>query len=338
MKLKKLVSVGLVSVLTMSVLSGCSNKNENNVANKEESKNEKVTMVLDWTPNTNHTGLFVALENGYYKEEGLDVEIVQPSEGGAATLVATQKAEFGISYQEEVTFAKTSEDTLPIKAVATVIQHNTSGFASPKDKNIISPKDFEGKTYGGWGSPSEDAILNALMKKEGKDFNKLKVVNIGQDDFFTATSKNIDFAWIFEGWDVVEANRRGIDLNFIPMGQVDERLDYYTPLIISNEKLLNENPELAKKFLKATTKGYEYAIENPTDAAKILVKHAPEIDEELAIKSQEYLADKYIDDASRWGEMKDSVWNNYTEFLREYKLINKNLKPSEAYSNEFLPQ
>lgn len=335
MKLKKLISLGLISVLTVGLLSGCNNKED---GNKEDSGNEKVTMVLDWTPNTNHTGLFVALENGYYKEQGLDVEIVQPPDGGAATLVATGKADFGISYQEELTFAKTSEDPLPIKAIATVIQHNTSGFASPKDKNITSPKDFEGKTYGGWGSPSEDAILDALMKKENKDFNKLKVVDIGQDDFFSATSKSIDFAWIFEGWDVVEANRRGIDLNFIPIGQVDERLDYYTPLIISNEKLLNENPELAKKFLEATTKGYEYAIENPTEAAKILIKHAPEIDEELAIKSQEYLADKYIDDASKWGEMKDSVWNNYTEFLKEYKLINKDLKASEAYTNEFLPK
>ncbi|MGL4912549.1 MAG: ABC transporter substrate-binding protein [Romboutsia sp.] len=336
MKFKKIVSLGLVSILAMSVLSGCSNKDES--SKEKGSNNEKVTMVLDWTPNTNHTGLFVALENGYYKEQGLDVEIVQPPDGGAATLVATGKADFGISYQEEVTFAKTSEDPLPIKAVATVIQHNTSGFASPKGKNITSPKDFEGKTYGGWGSPSEDAILDALMKKEGKDFKNLKVVDIGQDDFFTATSKSIDFAWIFEGWDVVEANRRGIDLNFIPIGQVDERLDYYTPLIISGEKFLNENPEVAKKFLEATSKGYEYAIENPKESANILIKHAPEIDEELAIKSQEYLADKYIDDAPRWGEMKDSVWNNYTEFLKEYKLINKDLKPSEAYTNEFLPK
>ncbi len=335
MKFKKLVSLGLVSMLTMSVLSGCSNKND-----KDEVKNEseKITMVLDWTPNTNHTGLFVALEKGYFKEQGLDVEIVQPPDGGAATLVATGKADFGISYQEEVTFAKTSEDPLPIKAIATVIQHNTSGFASPKSKSIISPKDFENKTYGGWGSPSEDAILDAVMKKEGKDFNKLKVVDIGQDDFFSATSKNIDFAWIFEGWDVVEANRRGIDLNFIPIGKVDKRLDYYTPLIISNEKLLKENPATAKKFLEAATKGYKYAIENPVEAAKILVKHAPEIDEELAIKSQEYLASKYIDDADRWGEMKDDVWNNYTQFLKEYKLITKDLKPSEAYSNEFLPK
>ncbi len=333
MKFKKLVSLALVSMLTMSVLSGCSSK-----GNKNEVKNEKITMVLDWTPNTNHTGLFVALEKGYFKEQGIDVEIVQPPDGGAATLVATGKADFGISYQEEVTFAKTSEDPLPIKAIATIIQHNTSGFASPKSKNITSPKEFENKIYGGWGSPSENAILDAVMKKEGKDFNKLKVVDIGQDDFFSATSKNIDFAWIFEGWDVVEANRIGIDLNFIPIGKVDKRLDYYTPLIISNEKLLKENPDEAKKFLEATAKGYEYAIENPTEAAKILVKHAPEIDEKLAIKSQEYLASKYIDDANRWGEMKDDVWNNYTQFLKEYKLITKDLKPSEAYSNEFLPK
>ena len=112
------------------------------------------------------------------------------------------------------------------------------------------------------------------MKKNNADLNKLKIVDIGTDDFLTATSKNIDFAWIFEGWDGIEAKRRGVDLNFLPLKDLDERLDYYTPLIISNENFIKENPELVKKFLKATTKGYEYAIENPTEAAKILVKHA----------------------------------------------------------------
>lgn len=338
MKLKKLGILGLTGILIMGGISGCSKKSDPDSENKGDESLKKVTMVLDWTPNTNHTGLFVALEKGYFKEEGLDVDIIQPPDGGAATLVATGKADFGISYQEEVTFAKTSEDPLPIKAVATVIQHNTSGFASPKEKNITSAKDFEGKTYGGWGSPSEDAILDAVMKKANADFNKLKVVDIGQDDFFAAVEKNVDFAWIFEGWDVVESNRRQKELNFIPLKDLDERLDYYTPLIISNEKLLKENPEIAKKFLKATSKGYEFSIENPTEAAKILIKHAPEINEELAIKSQEYLASKYKDDASKWGEMKDSVWDNYTSFLKEYKLINKDMKANEAYTNEFLPQ
>ena len=97
------------------------------------------------------------------------------------------------------------------------------------------------------------------------------------------------------------------------------------------------DPELAKKFLTATSKGYEDCVNNPEESAKILLKHAPEINEDLAIESQKYLADKYIDDASRWGEMKDTVWDNYTDFMKEYKLINKDMKASEAYTNEFLP-
>lgn len=333
MKIKKYISIALAGALMLTTLSGCSKKEE-----KSADGGEKVTVVLDWTPNTNHTGLYTALENGYYKDQGLDVEIVQPPEGGAASLVASGKADFGISYQEEVTYAKTSDDPLPIKAIAAVIQHNSSGFASPKDKNIKTPKDFEGKIYGGWGSESETAAIKAVMEKTGADFDKVTIADIGQDDFFTATTNSVDFAWIYEGWDVVQAKLKNFDLNFIPLNQFDKRLDYYTPVIISNETLLNDNPELAKKFMKATTEGYQFAIDNPEEAAKILVKHAPEIDEELAIESQKFLASKYKDDAPRWGEMKDGVWNNYTAFLKEYGLINKDLKPEDAYTNEFLPQ
>ena len=176
------------------------------------------------------------------------------------------------------------------------------------------------------------------MEKTGADFDKVTIADIGQDDFFTATTNSVDFAWIYEGWDVVQAKLKNFDLNFIPLNQFDKRLDYYTPVIISNETLLNDNPELAKKFMKATTEGYQFAIDNPEEAAKTLVKHAPEIDEELAIESQKFLASKYKDDAPRWGEMKDEVWNNYTAFLKEYGLINKDLKPEDAYTNEFLPQ
>ena len=336
MKFKKIMSVGLASVLSLSLLAGCSNGGE-----EEASANgdlEKVTVVLDWTPNTNHTGLYTALDNGYYEEQGLDVEIIQPPEGGAASLVASGKADFGVSYQEEVTYAKTSEEPLPIKAIATIIQHNTSGFASPAEKNIKSPKDFENKIYGGWGSESESAALQAAMKKAGADFDKLTIADIGQDDFFTATTNSVDFAWIYEGWDVVQAGLKDFDLNFIPMKDLDERLDYYTPVLISNETVLSENPEMAKKFLAATAQGYQFAIDKPEEAAEILIGHAPEIDKELAVESQKYLAGKYIDDAPRWGEMKDEVWNNYTDFLMEYKLINQKLNPEDAYTNEFLPE
>ena len=334
MKFKKSVSLITTSLLTLGLITGCTNKD-----NKKEDNSglEKVTVVLDWTPNTNHTGLYVALDKGYYKEQGLDVEIVQPSDGNATTIVATNKADFGVSYQEDVTYAKTSEDPLPIKAISTIIQHNTSGFASPASKNIKTVKDFENKTYGGWGSESEKATLNAVMTNNDADFDTVKILDVGEDDFFTATKKEIDIFNVFEGWTGVEAKLRGEEINFIATKDLDKRLDYYTPLLITNDKIINENPELAKKFLAATSKGYEDCVNNPEESAKILLKYAPEINEELAIESQKFLADKYIDDAPRWGEMKDSVWNNYTDFMMEYKLINKDMKASDAYTNEFLP-
>ena len=333
MVLKKSISLIMSALLTIGIVTGCSNSN----TKESDSNLEKVTVVLDWTPNTNHTGLYVALDKGYYKEQGLDVEIIQPSDGSASTIVATKKADFGVSYQEDVTYAKTSEDPLPIKAIATIIQHNTSGFASPVSKNINTVKDFENKTYGGWGSESEKATLNAVMTNNDADFDTLKIVDIGEDDFFSATRNNIDMANVFEGWTGIEAKLRKEDINFIATKDLDERLDYYTPLLITNDAIINENPELAKKFLAATSKGYEDCVNSPIESAQVLLKYAPEISEDLAIESQKYLADKYIDDASRWGEMKDSVWNNYTNFMKEYKLINKDMKASEAYTNEFLP-
>ncbi len=111
---------------------------------------DEVTVILDYVANTNHTGMYVALDQGMYEAEGLKVNIVEPTEGATATLIAVGKGDFGISYQEDVTIALASKDPLPIKAIATIIQHNTSGFVTAADKDITSPKDFEGKTYAGW--------------------------------------------------------------------------------------------------------------------------------------------------------------------------------------------
>ena len=339
MKKNRFLTLIAALAITTTVISGCSAQKKEDIKKAEENKPlEKTTVILDWTPNTNHTGLYVALEKGYYKEEGLDVQIVQPSEGSTGTLVATGKGDFGVSYQEDVTYALTGNEPLPIKSIATIIQHNTSGFASPKSKNIKTVKDFEGKTYGGWGSPSEEAVLKAVMEKNGADYKKLKNVSIGNDDFFAATQKNIDLAWIFEGWTGIEAKTKGIDLNYIAVKDLDPALDYYTPILITSNKIIKDNPEKVKKFLKATQKGYDYAIKNPEDSAKILVKNAPEINEKLAVESQKYLANQYIADAPKWGVMKAEVWNNYSKFLKDKGLITKELKAEDAFTNEFLPK
>lgn len=298
---------------------------------------EKITVVLDWVPNTNHTGIYVAKSLGYYKEENLIVDIVQPSEGGSADLIAAGKGEFGISYQEEVTYARTAAEPLPVVAIAAIIQHNTSGFASPADRNIKNPKDFEGKRYGGWGSPMEDAMLKGVMQKYGADFTKVEIVNIGASDFFTSVSKDVDFSWIFYGWDGIAAEIKGIPLNFMLLQDLDNKLDFYTPVIIASEHTISKKPELVKRFLRATQKGYDYAIKNPEQAADILTKEVSGLDSNLIIASQKYLADKYVTDSGKWGLMKPEIWDTFSNWMFDKKLIAQKLDVEKAFTNEFLP-
>jgi ABC-type nitrate/sulfonate/bicarbonate transport system substrate-binding protein len=155
-------------------------------------KPTKVTMLLDWTPNTNHTGLYVAKAKGWYAEQGLDVDIIQPGEGGTPVqLIAADKGDFGISFQEEVTHARATD--IPVISIGAIIQHNTSGFASVKDKNITQPKGFEGKKYGAFGLPIEQQVLDVLMKCDGGDVNKVTFVDIGASDPLMAIQREMDF-------------------------------------------------------------------------------------------------------------------------------------------------
>lgn len=309
-----------------------------NTASDDDTKDlEDVTVILDYVANTNHTGMYVALEQGYYKDAGLNVSIVEPTEGATATLVAVGKGDFGISYQEDVTIALTSADPLPIKAIAAILQHNTSGFATYEGKGINSPKDFEGKTYAGWGGPGEEAVLKAVMTQDGADFSKLNMV-ISDGSGFEALKDKVDVMWFFEGWDNIKCELADFPIHYMPVRDLDSRLDYYTPVIIANNNTLENKPEMVKKFLAATEKGYEYAIENPDESAEILLKYTPDSSPELLQKSQEYLADKYMEDTDQWGVMKDEVWDNYTDFMVEYGVIDKAIPAADCYTNEFLPE
>ncbi|WP_068621884.1 ABC transporter substrate-binding protein [Paenibacillus tuaregi] len=301
----------------------------------EPAKLKNIKVVLDWTPNTNHTGLYVAKELGYYKDAGLNVDIIQPGSGSADNMVASGAAEFGVSYQESITQARTQN--VPLVSLAAVIQHNTSGFAAPVDRKIKSPKDFEGKKYGGWGSPVEQAVMKSIMELQGADVSKVTNINMGDADYFTAVKRDIDFAWIYYAWTGIEAQLRGEPLDMLYVKDYSEKLDYYTPVIASSEKVISGDPEMVKAFMSATSKGYQYAIDHPEEAAKILLKAAPDLDEKLVMASQKWLSPRYKDDAPRWGEQKESVWKNYSDWMYEHKLLDKPLEVNKAYTNDYLP-
>lgn len=321
-----------VIVLTMSfLLVGCG-------AGKgtEQKQLKKVRVLLDWTPNTNHTGVYVAQKRGYYQEQGLDVEIVQPSEGGTSQLVAAGQGEFGFSYQEELTVARTKG--VPVVALAAVIQHNTSGFASPLDKGIKTPKDFEGKKYGGWGSPAEEAMIKALMNREKADSGQVEMINIGAADFFSSVRKDIDFAWIYWGWAGVESELKGMPLNFIRLIDYSDALDFYSPVLVAAEDMIKNDPDTVSRFIKATVKGYEDCIREPRETGQILLDSVPELNRDLVMNSQVYLAKEYRADAPAWGQMSEQRWKNYADWMFAQGLIEKPLDYQKAFTNEFLPK
>lgn len=298
-----------------------------------------VRVGLDWTPNTNHTGLYVAQAQGYYRDQGLQVEILGAQEGGTVEqLVAAGRLDFGISYQEGVTQARV--EGVPIVSIAAIIQHNTSGFASRTEEGITSPRDFIGKKYGAFGSPIEEAVIRGLLECAGvgDQFNQVQFVDIGSSDFFVATERDeVDFVWIFKGWTGIEAEVRGVPLNIVMMNDVQCIPDYYTPVIITSEKMIAEQPDLVRRFLAATSAGYRFAIDRPTEAAEILLQAAPELDAELVRRSQQYLATQYQADAPRWGEQKLEVWRAYAQWMAERNLIARMIEPEKAFTNEFLP-
>ena len=316
--------------MLLLTLTGCSNT-------KTENGLEKITFVLDWTPNTNHTGLYVAQEKGYFEEIGLDVEIVQPPEDGAVVLVASGKAQFGVSFQDSLAAALSGEDALPVTAVSSIIQHNTSGIISRKGEGMDSPKGMEGHSYATWNGAIELATLEEVIKTDGGDFEKVELIpSTVTDEVSALKTKSTDAIWIFYGWAGVKTELEGLATDYFAFSDINPVFDYYTPVIVGNNTFLEENPETAKAFMEAVSKGYTFAIENPEEAAEILCNAAPELDKELVTESQKYLADKYQADAPYWGYIDADRWNNFYQWVNDNQLTEDKVPLNSGFTNKFL--
>lgn len=329
--LKRIFTLILTLVMLLT-LAGCGADNNSDL--------KKITFVLDWTPNTNHTGLYVAMEKGWFEEAGLSVEVVQPPEGGAEMLVGSGKAQFGVSFQDYLAPALMGKDALPITAVAAVIQHNTSGIVSRKGEGMHTPKGLEGKQYATWDLPVEKATMKTVMEADGGDFDKVTLIpSTVTDEVSALQSRSVDAIWIFYAWAGIACEVAGLETDYFAFADIDPVFDYYTPVIIAENEFLKEEPETAKAFLAALAKGYEYAMENPTDAADILMKAAPELknNQELVYASQKYLAEQYTADADKWGVFDADRWNAFFNWLNDNGLVENTIPENTGFTNDYLP-
>lgn len=319
--MKKILCILLCAVLLFSLCACGKTDTDDATEGTIPTELENITVVLDWTPNTNHSGLYAAVKNGYYKDAGLEVEIKQPGESSAEALVAGGKAQFGISFQDTMAAALAADEPLDIKAIAAVVQHNLSGIISRKDKGIDSFAKMAGHTYATWGNPIEQAIIKTCIENDGGNFDELDMVDTSILDVMAALDTDmVDTVWVYEYWDVVNAQVAGYDYNYIDFKTANEIFDYYTPVIISSGGYLAENGETVTKFLEATKKGYEFCAQNPAEAAEILLEAAPELDRDLVTASAEFMADKYVDENGGWGKIDSARWQRFYDWLYENSL------------------
>lgn len=335
MNTKKLLAG--ICMIGWLLLSACGNEDGGQQeAEDQETPLETVTLVLDWTPNTNHTGFYVAQENGYYEELGIDLEIIQPPEDGATLMVASGQAEFGIDFQDSLAPAFTGDDPLPVTSIAAIIQHNTSGILSLAENGITSPALLEGHNYATWGLPVEQAMVRHIMEEDGGDFSQLELIPNTVTDVIAALQTDIDSVWVFYGWDGIATEVNGLDTNFLAFSDIEPAFDYYSPVIITNNELMETDPELISDFLAATRKGYEKAIEDPEAAAGILLEAVPELDQEITLASQQYLAEEYQAEEPVWGRIEAQRWNAFYQWLYENELIEDEIPHDFGFTNAFL--
>ena len=344
MKKKIIAAVMAASMLALTA-AGCGNAGNSSTAATEATETtsapatikEKVTFVLDWTPNTNHTGLYVAQEMGYFDEAGLDVEIVQPPEDGAEALVGTGKAQFCVTFQDSMLPTIVGENKMPLKAVAALVQHNTSGIISRKGEGADKPKGLEGKKYATWDLPIEKATLKQVVEDDGGDFSKVQLIpSTVTDESSALQTKSVDAIWVFYGWAGVATKLNNVETDYFAFKDINPVFDYYTPVIAGNTDWMAENPDLTKGFLTAMKKGYEYTIAHPDEACEILMKASPELDEKLVKESQKYMNEQYKAEVEKWGYIDPARWNAFYNWINENKLAEVQIPENTGFTNEYL--
>ena len=252
-------------------------------------------------------------------------------------MVASGKAQFGIDFQDSIAPAFASDDPLPVTAVATLIQHNTSGIISRKGEGMDRPKGMEGKTYATWDMEVEKAIIKNVVESDGGDYGKINMIPSNVADEVTALkSKQVDAIWVYYAWGGIATEVKNLPTDYFAFKDINPVFDYYTPVIVANNDFLEEKPDTAKAFLSAVKKGYEDAIADPKEAADILCEAAPELDKELVLASQEWLADQYKAEVEQWGYIDPARWDAFYKWLGDNELIEQEIPAGFGFSNDYL--
>lgn len=228
----------------------------------------RVSVALDWTPNTNHIGLFVARDKGFYRQAGLDVEILPYTDTSASTLVASGVANFGV--MGSISLLTQRAAGADLIGAYPIVQTETGRLVFMDNRaDIQSPRDLDGKTYGGFGSAWENALLSSIIRADGGE-GAFETVTLGTSAYQALENGAVDFTLEVYTWEGVKAELDGVKqraFRYADFGVPDE----HTTILGSSRAFLRDNPRAAAAFIEATRQGYDYAVDHPDEAADMLI-------------------------------------------------------------------
>ena len=328
--MKHILSILLVCVL---LLCGCSAPN-NNVNNNEL---KELNVVLDWYPNALHAFMYVAIEKGYYEEEGLKVNIQFPSNSNdAISLVAAGQADIGLYYQQDVIQARTKQK-VPVKSIGAVVQGPLNIVLSLEEKNITTAEDLVGKTIGYAGTELSEALIRSIMNYVGADYSDVTMIDVGFDLMSSMTTGNVDATiGCLVNHEVPQMEEEGFSVNWFDLDEYGVPT-YYEGVFLANDDAIENDSETLKAFLRASAKGFADMKANPEEALQILLANQNEenfpLSETVERKSVEVLLPMMETADAAFLSQSDECWQENIDWMLEQGLISETVALDEVRVN-----
>ena len=289
---------------------------------------DKLKVVLDWFPNTNHTGFLLAQKRGWFADAGLDVEIFGEVHGN----MEFHGGDFVCG--PEIAMLECMERGIGMTAVAVMTQKCDSGIVSLKEAGITRPRELEGKRLTHWTPAWFHAAISRVVEADGGDYSKVKLVNMDVGDILATLGHVADATWVYENWENQVLLEAGKEINYFNLGDVDPIFDFCAPAMAASHDILEKNPDAVRRFLNVLDKAFQEVAKNPESTVLEVRDMLPaDATDSLLIRSQKHLAPILLDENGHWGRISALRWDRMADFLVKKGILSKRME--REYTNEY---